>query len=1296
MKNVRKPFSLLGLLAVVVLSAVSIGYGQAGVSGVTGEVTDSSGAAVVGATVILTNKATAFKATQATNSSGIYRFTDIPPGAGYEVQFNATGFSPMDVKDIYLTVSQVRTQNAALSVGANVAIEVNASNSEVTLDTTDATIGNAIDVKQLNDLPVQQRNDPIALFALQAGVDGMTGSVTGARTDQNYVTLDGLDVNDFATGGSVQNNQGITQGFSGGTIVGHAPIDSVEEFHAGVAGLGSTTNTGGGGQFQLVTKSGTNQFHGALYEYHRDPSLVANTWFGNNTNPIVPRNHLIQNQFGGSVGGPVLRDKLFFFFDYNNSRIISQVFQERTVPLDSLRNGVVSYNNASGGVSTLTPAQIKALDPAGIGEDTTWLSAVTARFPHSNNNADGDGLNSGGYGFKAPNGDTETNYVGRGDYNFTPTQKLFARFTIARETSVNIPNQFNDPVISNPELDRSYAFVIGHNWVIGGTRTNRFYVGETVQKLSFPNNLDPTGSTFYTFSDGVGQSIADSFYHDPNAQARRVPIPVIGDDFAWSKGSSTWTFGGNFKDILAHSTDIADYNTVYVGMGGQTLNLCGPAPGACGAGNPSLRPSDIQQASIPEQQYDQAFAFLLARVGNVRSQYNYDKTGKALPQLTGDQRFYRYYETELYLGNSWRALPSLTMNYGVTYQYFSVPYETRGLQSMETMTFNDYMNARVVQSNGSRTGPGAVPLLSYVLAGKANNGPSIYSPEHLSFAPHFGMVWNPGFDKKMVLNASAGVIYDRTVINAIQFLQDPNSYLFQQQNATALGIAGDPYDSIKTDPRLDSSNEISQVSLVVPPTPKPPYTPFDSAAECSGYPQGAPCGLQNGGDFNSATIDPALKTPYSITFNAGIQRELPSHMVLKLNYSGRLGRRLVGQVDANQVLDFPDPVSGQLFSNAFAAMTTQLRAASGDYTKLTLQPWMENVYQPGRGASKGFANNTQYLAAALGGLVENGDMGDFIQALSSRTPENVGSAAQFSENTFYTNPGFSSYNGLLMTLQKNFSQGLQFDFNYTFAHSIDNFSFFANSQGDTGIDGIGLVCDYIRPRECRASSDFDVRHYITADAAYELPFGRGKLFFDSSSRLVSETIGGWSVSGITTWHTGYPWSDVSNAFVASYSNNAPGLFTGSNKSVIAAQITKLAGGGVNIFKNNVAASSGFTGPVGFVIGPRNSLRGPRFFNADLGLAKTFPIVGERVNLKFRADAFNALNHPNFSLPQENIFNGFDQQDFQNADPTSPGSGFGQISSTVSPSGNLNNGARVLQVALRLEFLIDPERFNDQL
>ena len=937
------------------------------VSGMTGSVIDATGASVPGAIVTLTNKANGSTFTQTTNAGGSYTFSNVPPGQGYEAIFTHAGFATVDIKNIYLTVATTRTQNATLQAGADVKVEVTASNSEVTLNTTDATIGNTFDVKLLNDLPVQQRSDPTALFTLQPGVTDQ-GSTTGARTDQNYITLDGLDVNDFSNGGSSQSNSGVAQGFSQTSIVGHAPIDSVEEFHGTVGGFPPSNGFGSGGQFQLVTKSGTNQFHGNINEYHRDPSTVANSWFSNNASPQIARNHLIQNQFGGNIGGPILKDKLFFFFDYNNSRVIRTALEQRVVPLDSLRNGVIQYINNSGALAQLAPAQVQALDPAGIGEDKSWIAAFDARFPHANQPSQGDGVNSGGYDFNAPDNDFLTNYVGRVDYNLTQKQKLYARFTIARENATNTPNEFLGDPVTNPLVDRSYAFVLGHAWQIGSDKFNQLFLGETVQKLSATLAYNPDGSTRFLFGDGTQAALASGLYLPPSASSRRIPIAQIGDDFTWTKGRHTLQFGGRFEAIRAKNFTSIDYNSVEIGLGGQIINL-----------NASLRPADINTsaalANTAQQTYDQAFAFMLGRIANVQSDFNYDQNGNPLPQLTGDQRIYQNYQTELYAADTWKVTPELTVSYGVNYQLFSVPYETRGFESTETLPFDQYIADRVAQSAAGLTGPTAVPLMSYVLGGKANNGPPLYQPQHKNFAPHFAFAYNPSFDRKTVFNGGASLVYDRTIVNAIEQLQDQYSYLFQQTKSLSEGIPGDPYNSLKTDPRLDANNGLSAVSITPPATPKAPYQPFVS--------NGVPFGLQNGLAFNQA-VDPNLKTPYSIVYNAGMQHSFAGDFVLKLSYAGRLGRRLLAQADANQILDFPDKASGQLLSNAFAAITTQIRAGA-DPTTLAAQPWFENILAPGTGVANGYGNNTQFLAATYSGLVHNGDFGDFVQALSNFT-----------------------------------------------------------------------------------------------------------------------------------------------------------------------------------------------------------------------------------------------------------------------------------------------------------------------
>ena len=394
---------------------------------------------------------------------------------------------------------------------------------------------------------------------------------------------------------------------------------------------------------------------------------------------------------------------------------------------------------------------------------------------------------------------------------------------------MNQPNEFPGDPLTSPETDQSYNFVVGHNWVISPTKTNRLYLGDVVQKVAFPIDYNPTGTTAFTFSDGADVGLAANPYIWPGANSRRVPIEQLGDTFTMIAGRHTWEFGGRAEDILAHDTTIGDYNVTQVGLGGQNLSLCGPAAGDCGTGNPSLRPSDLDPSN--QITWDEPFALLLGRIANVASDYNYNAQGQVLKQLTGDQRFYRYYQTQFYAMDSWKVIPSLTINYGVTYQWFSVPYETRGLESTEPYSFDEYFGARVQQSNLGESGSGSVPLISYMLGGKGNgNAPPLYQPEYRNFAPHVGFNWNPWFDKKLVINGGAGIVYDRTIINALQQIQDADSYLFQQTKGNTYGIPADPYDAIKSDKRLDANNGISTVTLTPPATPASPYQPLVGTA----------------------------------------------------------------------------------------------------------------------------------------------------------------------------------------------------------------------------------------------------------------------------------------------------------------------------------------------------------------------------------------------------------------------------------------------------------------------------------
>jgi hypothetical protein len=1248
---------LIAVIVVLAFASFGIPVHAQDVASMTGIVTDSTGALIEGVQVELSNPATGLTYKAATNGAGSYTIPAAQPGPGYAATFSRGGFRSVVVSGIYLNVNATRTQNAQLSVGNVVeSVSVSASNELITLDTTDATVGNNFEVQFLNELPIANRDSPAALFTQQPGVT-LDGAVTGARTDQNNVSVDGLDVNDIFTGQFA-------------AIIGHAPVDSVQEFRGVTAGQLSSAGEGGGGQYELVTRSGTNDFHGALVEYHRDTDLEANDWFNNDNG--VPRPPLIRNQFGGNIGGPIKRRKAFFFFDWNSRRDTLNNLVERTVPTDSYRAGNLVYytNFASKTTATLDPAQITAHDPLGIGFNSSILSILTGRYPKANDltGTFGDHINTAGFRFNAPYPYVENNYVGRVDYNLTSTQKLFGRLTFARTTATQSAIQFPGDPQTFPFLDKSYAWVVGHNWSIGTNKVNQASWGETVTNYNFPNSYNPTGITQYANGfggTGTGGSILSGPYASAiNAQNRIVPIPVVRDDFSWQKGTHNIQFGGTFKYVNPDSNTILDYNSPTLGLGGNMLSLSTPT-----SPNP-LRPSDLDaSSSTARARYDRAFALALGPFGAVSSTFNYDAKGNVLAQGTGSQSHYRFYETEIYFGDTWKVTPSLAISYGVRWQNYSVPYEKNGIESLPTLNFDQFFNARVAQSNAGQSGDTSVPFVSYVLGGKANNSRGYFDPVYKNFAPRLAFAYAPGVDRKSVFNGAAGIIYDHTVVNAVQYQAEQYSYLFQASATQPYGVPNDPVSSLKTDTRF-SGFANPPAAPAAPTALKPPYTPFVT--------DGVPGGLTNGSAFNEGVTN-NLKTPYSIMFNFGFQHEFPLGFIFKTTYVGRLGRRLLAQADANQLIDFPDTQSGQMMSQAFVSIEKEVRAhqsaglACGDPATPTVtpQPWFENIIAPGLGSALGFASNSDLVACGLDPLPFRGDFADTVQQLASLDnfgpyfPSNVGMGSQFSEFTYYTNKGFSSYNGLLTTLHKNAGHGLQFDINYTWSHSIDNTSLIANN---IAFGGYGFICDILRPRLCRGNSDFDVAHYLNGNFIFELPFGRGRDFATAAPFWLNEVIGGWSISGLPSFHTGNATFASSNAFVAGYANDAPAILTG-NLTDLAPHAHKDASGTVWAFKESSdSLVDHYIGPLGFQVGSRNNLRGPRYFNIDLGLGKSFPITRERVSLKFRVDAFNALNHPSFSTPNEQ----------NNLDITETNGIFGVIDSTASTP-------RVLQGALRLEF-----------
>jgi hypothetical protein len=1259
---------LVSVLLALVCSLSSFVAAQ-DVASLKGVVTDASGAVMPDVTVKLTDTKTNTNYETTTNSVGAYEFLKVLPGPGYNVVFVKEGFDAVSVSGMYLAVNTSHTQNAQLKIGKTTeTVEVRGEGNVVTLNTNDASVGNSFDMNMVHELPVQVRDNPAALMRLQPGVisasngddanQSRDGAVAGARSDQGNITLDGLDVNDFAGG------------FAFATV-GNAPVDSVQEFRGEVANPLSVEGRGSGAQISLVTKSGSNKFHGSAYEYNRNTDFEANNFFNNFSDPPVPREQLVRNQFGAALGGPIWKDKVFFFFNYEGRRDARQATVTRTVPLDSFRNGNITYIDDTGNPVTLNPGQVAALDPLGIGSSPDLLSFINSRYPHSNTSSRGDGLNTGGFTFNSPDNDSLNDYVARIDANLNSKMKIFARGSLVRRTADQFPSiQFPGDPLTSAFTDHSYAYVFGHTWTISNTMINQFNYGQTRQEANFPIFYNPTGTTQYSIfdNDGVNGALLSRPFTDGSSQGRTVPIPVYRDDFTWVRGKHTFQFGGTFKPIKTTDRLVSDFNDVSLGLGGGLTNL-----------DANTRPANLSADPTDTFLWDSTFAFALGRFSYVDSNYNYNAQLNALPQGSGHTRQYRYYETETYLQDSWKVTPNLNVTYGLRYQYYSVPYEVHGLEATPNVGYDQLIQPRITAGQQGVAGLFVAPVVSYNLAGKANHGPGLYHPDWHDFAPRVAFSYSPSQkdgwlgkvlgDRKTVIRGGVGLIFDHPVTNALNFLQDQNTYILQNQTATNYGFGESGTDALTNDPRFTGIGVLPAGSVVPAPPVTTPYAPFTDST-------GAPNGLITGAGLFNYAVDPNLKVPYSEMFSFGFQRELPAHFLVEATYIGRFAHRLLSQADAGQVVDFKDPASGHFLSADFGTLANQVRQDPVNLSAVTDQPWFENQMSAGIAPSGftcqdfGVSSCTQLAANFFSSLLVRGDLGDTVQALATGIPgllqllpPGVGLAPQFATQLYITNKGYSNYNGLLLQLHKKLSYGLQFDVNYSYSHSLDNISAPANqSFGSNGAGGI--MCDSINIGVCYGNSDFDVTHVISANALFAIPVGRGKAFGTNMPRWLDEVAGGWQLSGLATWQSGLAFQTVANSFPISFANNVPAIFTG-DKSALKVD-THNDAGQIQLFANPTAAIGAFSYPTGLQAGSRNNLRGPHFSNVDLGLAKHFPIT-EGINMEFRADAFNVFNHTNFALPGI----------ASTADISSP-STFGIINSTA-------NDARVLQLALRLDF-----------
>lgn len=1232
-------------LAFAIVPAVSL-LAQTSFTSVRGTVADPSGALIPNAQVKLTNLANNAELNGTSDASGLFQFPQLPPGT-YTITVTAAGFAA-STKQAQFLVNQPATVNFQL--GAQALETINVTAEAQTLNNTDASIGNALDNQVIEALPSEGRNVP-DLLSLQPGVlylgrqvnvnsDSRTGAVAGARSDQGNVTLDGLDDNDQING----------YAFTG---VLRSTLDSTQEFRVATTNTGADGGRSSGAQVSLVTRSGTNNLHGDAFEYYRPSFTVANDWFNKQSQlanglPNIP-GKLIRNTFGGSVGGPIKKDKLFFFFNYEGQRTAENQQQTRTVPTASYRAGNLIYLDNSNDLDpsksavprTLTAADITQLDngcvsgggcPNGPGPNAAAL-AYFAQYPVNNSLSQGDGLNTGAFTFSSPAPATLNTSILKFDYQLNDKQHLFVRGNLQKDVTAG-PEQFPGQPASSTREDNTKGVSAGHTWSISSALVNDLRYGYVRQGYS-------------SRGIGRGEYVDFRFMDTPTAETRTtivsVPVHNLVDNVTLSKGNHTMQAGVNWR--LVFNNNATDANS---------FNNASTNPYWLGGNPPD--PSTLNGYPVGssfQNSYQIAFANLVGVVPSVTSNFNYKVSGDgASGSLYGDGAFiprkYKSNEYEWFLQDTWHATPKLTLTLGVRHTILQTPYETNGQQVAPTIDTHAWYKRREASA---LKGIAYEPIISFAPNGKEHHQAGLWSKQKLNFAPRFSLAYAP--DSKTSMRAGFGIYFDHYGQGVINSFDKLGSFGLSTSLTNPAGV-----QTISTSPRFTGPHNLPNIGGGTPPptTATFPYTPPD------------------GSFLITWGVDNKLKTPYSESFDASVQRLLPGGFTVEAAYVGRLGRHLLQQLDLAEPTDFVDAAGGGDYFSAGTQLSKIVDQNQGD-PNATVAPiqYFEDVFPQlaGNGLSATQNIYTQEWAPYRYGLGETTSLADLDFFCSYGCPS--GSRfyqTQFSSLYAWSTIGMSYYNAGQFILRHPSSHGLQMDFSYTLSQSIDEGSDAQRANELTSNGAFSEILNTWHPEYNRAPSDFDTRHLITADWVYQLPVGRGRAFASGINGLTDAVIGGWQLSGLARWTSGLPFNLYAPGWATNWQIESFGVQTGKVK--IRRHIDPVSGAPQVFDKPDVVGGGVKTG--GFPIrlpypgeaGQRNHFRGDGFFDTDASLTKTWKLYRENT-LMLAWDVFNVTNSVRFDTSGSSLNGGL-----------TSGSSFGLYSRTLT-------APRVQQFSLRYAF-----------
>ena len=1198
------------IVVLSLLSAGSIVVAQTATTSVRGIVTDKAGAVVGNVQIVLTEQSIGFTQTHITNGTGEYSFQQIPPGS-YQIKASASGFTEQTTS-AQLLVNQPATINISLAVGAGeTTVEVTAESAA--FNATDATIGTPFNQTAIQSLPFQG-NNVFSLLSLQPGVltlgdqsqttmdsDSRAGAVNGARSDQGNLTLDGID------------NNTQTQGYAF-TGVLRPTRDSVDEFRVVTTSSNADSGRSSGAQVSVVTRSGTNQLHGGAYEYYRPSNTIANDWFikqaeAADGRPNVPGKY-IRNTFGASLGGRIIPDKLFYFGSYEADKIAQNRQVTDEVPTAGLRQGNVTYVDANGNLTTLKPNVIAQMDPncsslgtcpLGAGVDPAAL-AYFAKLPQANGNLLGDGYNFGSYTFSSPNPQSNITNLVKLDYNLNARQRLFLRGNLQSDNQLGVV-QYPGSAPSTTHFDNSRGLGFGHTWAITDSLVNSLHYGYIRQ--GFANRGSLKGD-YVTFAN-ITPSAATTY-----DQIVNVPVHNLVDDLSWTKKTHTYQIGMNYRLVhnnrQSNSTAYNNAQVQYYSLGAGAIANTGNSLDPSAFPNLGIQPVSADFSSA----YSSAIAAVAGVIPTATEYFNYKVTGNRLVQLAPGElsRSYKSNEFEVYVQDSWKVTRDLTLTYGLRYTSLQTPYEVNGQEVSPTINMHQWFLHRGTDMAAGIT---TQPQISFGAAGHANHAPGLWAKDKADFAPRFAVAYSPtrlsGLlgevfgEGKTSIRAGWGIYYDHFGEGIVDSFDANGAYGLSSRVNSPIDLTPDQA------PRFSSTSSVP--TQIIPPTAPEssfPVTPGNIEAL-------------------TWTVDNRVKTPYAQAMDFSIQRQISRSWTVEAAYVGRLGRRLLQNLDLATPLDLVDTKGGMDWFHAAQLMSTA-RVANVSTGSLAPIPYFENMFPQAAGNGMTATQNI-YNDLWTAGTVGNEtfplyslDLGYYPGSPGDVT--NRFFDGQYASVYAWASVGSSSYHSLQLSAHHQMSHGLQFDIDYTLGKSIDmgsdsertdfnknqNFSSIVNAWNIKGNRGV---------------SDFDTRHAISVDGDYKLPFGRGASFVNNGNRIVSAIVSNWNLSGLAHWTSGLPFSGVDGAgwstdwAVQSFARVTGKISSGGHR---------ILNGQPNAFKSQTLALANVTAPFAGQTGQRNAFRGDGYFSIDSSVARVFPIV-ESQSLKFQWDIFNSTNSVRF-------------------------------------------------------------------